>query len=162
MFGSGLGRTVADALDRWSPVDPTDADRDRGPELRAFLDRKLRTDRGVVASALGVGGGGHVVRAGGPGVSPTAVVDDQVAVDTVWEVTETDARRLGDAFRRYDGDFDAVVLVAFGVADERPWRRLRLKYDDSGRDGGTAFHFVTKRRADGGDGAAPDLDPDAA
>ncbi|MFB6127327.1 MAG: hypothetical protein ABEJ79_08575 [Halolamina sp.] len=159
MLGTNVTGRVLAALKSWSPAPPAETSTADDRRLRRHLDRELSGRRNVLASALGLGGG-HVVRAGGPGTTPAAVVDDSVGVEVVWDATDAELRTLADRLRRYDGEYDDVAVCACGVEAVDRWKRVRFNFEGGRGDvgDGTRYHFLAKRRADEGAAVVDDDD----
>lgn len=145
-----LARTVATAIEEWTPSEAHGHESKFQNELQEYLDKRLNADSGMM-----MGGSKEIVVEREHGnINGDVVVDGDIGIELKRNLTNSQTNTLRGQIENYQKEYTHVIVLACGIEDMDGWRKLKNDYENQT---GMEFDkvpvkFIHKQKANYGQG----------
>lgn len=149
-----LARTVATAIEEWTPSEAHDHESKFQNELQEYLDKRLNANNGVMI-------GGHediVVEREHGNVNGDVVINGEIGIELKRNLTNSQTNTLRGQIENYRKEYTHVIVLACGIEDMDGWRKLKNDYENqTGIELDKApVKFIHKSKGNYGQGSSAD------
>ncbi len=155
-----LARTVATAIEEWTPSEAHGHESKFQNELQEYLDKRLNADSGMM-----MGGSKEIVVEREHGnINGDVVVNGEIGIELKRDLTNNQTNTLRGQIENYRKEYTHVIVLACGIEHMDGWRKLKNDYENqTGMEFDKApVKFIHKQKANYGQGSHTDdyTDPD--
>jgi hypothetical protein len=121
-----LARSVASAIEDWTPSEAYGHESKFQNELQTYLDRRLNADNSMMMR----GNRDVVVEREHGNVNGDVVVNGDIGIEMKRNLTNSQTKKLRGQIEEYQKEYTHVIALACGIKDMDGWRKLKNDYEN--------------------------------